>query len=183
MTASTNTAAKFWDPRTDRRAYVVWFALAALGLLVGFGGDVVRYLSERPAPPLIMHLHGVVFVAWLVLVGVQIFLVEKGNVRLHKTLGWATVIVAGGMVPLGVTAAFVDEARRLHQPDSDPHFLALEFNDVIAFAIFTVAGVLLRRDPASHKRLMVLSAVAISDAGFGRISTGILRVNPTGPIA
>jgi hypothetical protein len=31
------------------------------------------------------------------------------------------------------------------------------------------AGVIFRRSPAAHKRLMILSAVAISDAGFARI--------------
>ena len=32
-----------------------------------------------------------------------------------------------------------------------------------------IAGVIFRRNPAAHKRLMILSAVAISDAGFARI--------------
>jgi hypothetical protein len=31
------------------------------------------------------------------------------------------------------------------------------------------AGVIFRRNPAAHKRLMILSAVAISDAGFARV--------------
>ena len=122
-----------------------------------------------------------VYAAWLFLVVAQIALVEKGDIRLHRWLGWATAVVALVMVPLGIAAAFVDEARRLHHPDSDPQFLALEFEEMVAFSAFTIAGLLLRRDPASHKRLMILSAVAISDAGFARIWLNGIKIAPPGP--
>ena len=169
-----------WDPRTDRKAYMVWMGLVVAAVLGGFGFDFARYLGETPPPPLIMHLHGAVYVSWLGLVVAQITLVEKGDIRLHRSLGWATAAVALIMVPLGLTAAFVDEARRLHHPDSDPQFLALEFEEMIAFSAFIVAGLLLRRDPATHKRLMILSAVAISDAGFARIWLNEIKVAPAG---
>lgn len=169
-----------WDPRTDRKAYVVWMALVLAAVSAGFASDFARYLTEQPAPPLILHVHGAIYFAWLVLVVGQIWLVEKGDIRLHRTLGWATAGVAVVMVPMGLAAAFVDEARRLGQPSSDPQFLALEFEEMIAFSAFTVAGVLLRKDPAAHKRLMILSAVAISDAGFGRIWSNWIKLMPPG---
>ncbi len=181
MTTSEGGAPRRWDPRTDRKAYIVWMGVVVAAVIAGFGVDFGRYLGERPPPPLIMHLHGAVYVAWLLLVVGQIFLVEKGDIRLHKWLGWATAIVSAIMVPLGLTAAFVDEARRLGQPGSDPQFLALEFEEMIAFSTFIVAGLLLRRDPASHKRLMILSAVAISDAGFARVWLNEFKIVPPGP--
>lgn len=183
MTMRWESSGRAWAPRTDRGVYVVWIAAVAALILTGFASDIVRYLGERPAPPLILHLHGFIYLTWLGLVAVQILLVEKGQVRLHRQLGWATVAVGAMLVPFGVVAALVDEARRIHQPDSDPHFLALEFGDMIAFAALSVAGVVLRRDPAAHKRLMILSAVALSDAGCGRISTNLLKVTPTNPFA
>jgi hypothetical protein len=73
------------------------------------------------------------------------------------------------MVPLGLTAALVDQVRQVTHPDYAPQFLALEFEEMIAFSVFMTAGVIFRRNPAAHKRLMLLSAVAISDAGFARI--------------
>jgi len=180
-TTSDGGAPKRWDPRTDRKAYMVWMALVLLAVVGGFGIDFVRYLGESPPPPAILHVHGAVYAAWLALVVIQIALVEKGDIRSHRWLGWATAGVALAMVPLGLTAAFVDEARRLHHPDSDPQFLALEFEEIIAFSTFTIAGLLLRRDPAAHKRLMILSAVAISDAGFARIWLNGIKVAPPGP--
>jgi len=72
-------------------------------------------------------------------------------------------------LPLGLAAAVVDQARQVGHPDYAPQFLALEFEEMIAFSVFMAAGVFFRWSAAAHKRLMLLSAVAISDAGFARI--------------
>jgi hypothetical protein len=40
---------------------------------------------------------------------------------------------------------------------------------MFAFSTFIIAGLLTRRNLADHKRWMILSAVAISDAGFARM--------------
>jgi hypothetical protein len=143
---------------------VIW-----AGMLGGFGLDFRRYMGETPAPPIILHIHAAVYVIWLILVSVQIFLVQTGDIRLHMRLGWATAIVSAAMVPLGLVAALVDQARQVGHPDYAPQFLALEFEEILAFSTFIIAGLLSRRNLAEHKRWMILSAVAISDAGFARI--------------
>lgn len=143
---------------------MVWAAI-----LAGFGLDFARYQGEAPPPPFILHFHAAVFVLWLTLVTLQNLWVEMGNLRRHKQLGWLTVAVSVLMVPLGLTAALVDQARQVTHSDYAPQFLALEFEEMIAFSVFMTAGPIFRRSPAAHKRLMLLSAVAISDAGFARI--------------
>jgi hypothetical protein len=163
------TALSAWSPASDRKIYGVWIGVVWVAILAGFGMDFVRYLGESPPPPIIMHVHAAVFVLWLGLVTLQILWVEIGNLRRHKQLGWLTVAVSALMVPLGLAAALVDQARQVTHPDYAPQFLALEFQEMIAFSVFMTAGVIFRRSPAAHKRLMVLSAVAISDAGFARI--------------
>jgi hypothetical protein len=156
-------------PRTDRNIYVLWMSIIWAAMLGGFGLDFSRYMHETPPPPAILHIHAAVYVVWLVLVSLQIFLVQAGNIRLHMRLGWATAIVSAAMIPLGLIAALVDQARSVGHPDYAPQFLALEFEEMIAFSVFIVAGLLSRRNLAEHKRWMILSAVAISDAGFARI--------------
>ena len=153
---------------------VIWAAM-----LGGFGLDVRRYMGETPPPPNILHIHASVYVIWLVLVSVQIFLVQNGDIRLHMRLGWATAIVSAAMVPLGLVAALVDQARQVGHPDYAPQFLALEFEEMLAFSAFIIAGLLSRRNLAEHKRWMILSAVAISDAGFARI--WLIGINHTFP--
>jgi hypothetical protein len=162
-------ASSLWSPASDRKIYWVWIGLVWAAILAGFGMDLARYLGEAPTPPFILHLHAAVYVLWLGLVTLQILWVELGKVRRHKQLGWLTVAVSAVMVPLGLTAALVDQARQVTHPDYAPQFLALEFEEMFAFSVFMIAGVVFRRKPAAHKRLMILAAVAISDAGFARI--------------
>ncbi len=109
----------------------------------------------------------------------QIFLVQTTHIRLHMRLGWATAIVSAAMVPLGLAAALVDQARQVGHPDYAPQFLALEFEEMLAFSTFIIAGLLNRRNLAEHKRWLILSAVAISDAGFARI--WLMGINHTFP--
>jgi hypothetical protein len=179
---SSVTAGAAWNPRSDRKAYIVWMGVVWAAMLAGFGLDFARYLGETPPPPAILHFHGMVFVVWLGLVTAQIFLVESGDIRRHKTLGWATAIFSAVMVPLGIVAALVDQARQVGHPDYAPQFLALEFEEMFAFSTFIIAGLLWRKDPAAHKRLMILSAVAISDAGFARAWLMGIKVAPPGPL-
>jgi hypothetical protein len=153
----------------DRKIYIGWIGVVWLAIISGFGLDFGRYMAEQPGPPAILHIHATVYVVWLVLVSVQIFLVETGDIKRHKTLGWATAILSAVMVPLGLTAAFVDQARQIGTTDYAPQFLSLEFGEMIGFATFIAAGILWRKNIAAHKRLMILAAVAISDAGFARL--------------
>ena len=180
---SAVTADAAWHPRTDRKAYIVWMGVVWAGTLAGFGLDFSRYFGETPPPPAILHLHGAVYAAWLGLVAFQVFLVEKGDIRLHKNLGWATAVVSAAMVPLGIVAALVDQARQISHPDYAPQFLGLEFVDMLGFAIFIAAGLLWRKDPAAHKRLMILSALALVDASFSRAWQLTIKAVPTGPFS
>jgi hypothetical protein len=172
-------AATAWSPTSDRKIYIVWIGAVWAAILAGFGMDFTRYTGEAPPPPFILHFHAAVYVLWLGLVTLQILWVEMGNLRRHKQLGWLTVAVSVLMVPLGLAAALVDQVRQIAHPDYAPQFLALEFEEMITFSVFMTAGVIFRRSPAAHKRLMLLSAVAISDAGFARIwLIGIKREIP-----
>ena len=155
---------------------MIWAAIVG-----GFAIDFARYIHESPPPPTILHVHAAVYVVWLALVSVQIFLVETGNIRLHMRLGWAIAVLSAAMVPLGLAAAMVDQARKVNHPDYAPQFLALEFEEMFAFSTFIIAGLLARKNLAEHKRLMILSAVAISDAGFARIWVNGIHYTLPGP--
>jgi hypothetical protein len=146
------------------------------------GADFARFLHEHPSPPLILDLHGTFSVVWLGLVSTQVLLAETGNIPLHRRLGWATLAVSAAMVPLGVAAAMVDMARQVGHADYAPQFLGEEFQDIFAFAVCTVAGVVTRRNRADHSRFMVLAAVALADVGPGRIATNLFGAAPTGPL-
>jgi hypothetical protein len=57
---------------------------------------------------------------------------------------WAGVLAGFGLdfTRLGLAAALVDQARQVSHPDYAPQFLALEFEEMIAFSVFMAAGVI-----------------------------------------
>jgi hypothetical protein len=164
----------------DRNIFVVWMGLIWVAVIVGFVPDFARYLGEAPPPPLILHFHAAIFLLWLVLVSLQIFWVKVGNLRLHRQLGWLTVVISALMVLTTLIAALEDQARQVTHPDYMPQFLAVEFGELIGFCGCMTAGVLWRRNPAAHKRLMLLSAVSISDAATARIFLFTFPIHPPG---
>jgi hypothetical protein len=160
--------------QADRQVTLVWIAAIWTFALFGFGADVARFLHEHPAPPPVLALHGAFSVAWLGLVSTQVLLAETGSIRLHRRLGWWVISVSAAMVPMGVVAAMVDMARQVGHPDFAPQFLGEEFQDIFAFAVCTVAGVVTRRKRVDHSRFMVLAAIALADVGPGRIATNLV---------
>jgi hypothetical protein len=175
-----STATLPW--RADRNVTLVWIAMIWTFVLFGFGADVARFLHESPPPPLVLDLHGLFSVFWLGLVSTQVVLAETGKIRLHKELGWATIAVSAIMVPFGFVAAMVDMARQAVHPDYAPQFLGEEFQDIFAFTVCTIAGVITRKARIDHSRFMVLAAVALADVGPGRIASNLLNPTPTNPL-
>jgi hypothetical protein len=170
--------------RADRKVTLVWMTAIWTFVLFGFGADFARFLHEQPSPPLILALHGAFSVTWLGLVSTQVFLAETGDIRLHRRLGWVAVSVSAAMVPLGVVAAMVDMTRQVGHADYAPQFLGEEFQDIFAFAVCTLAGVLTRKTRIDHSRFMVLAAVALADVGPGRIATNLVFSGaPASPLA
>jgi hypothetical protein len=153
----------------DRNFFLAMVGLACVGIIRGFGGDIAQHLAaHRPAYPLIVHFHAVAFVSWLALFTVQVLLVRLKRLPVHRKLGMAMVWLALVMVVLGPSAALTVQHRGMNDPDADPAFLSIQFTDILAFAGLAAAGIALRKAPSAHKRLMLLSTLHITDAGFAR---------------
>ena len=75
---------------------------------VFFGFARTHYLAgvfRAPLPNLLVHIHGTVFSAWILLVIAQTSLVASGRVDLHRRLGLLGFGVACLMVVLGLMVA------------------------------------------------------------------------------
>ena len=117
---------------------------------------------------MILHVHSAVFVSWLVAYTAQIVLVRAGRPALHRRLGMAMVFGIGAMAVVGPLTAYAIQNRNFGTSHSDPAFLSVQLGDLIAFVGLSVAGLVLRRQPAAHKRLMLLAILQLSTAGFSR---------------
>ncbi len=152
-----------------------------VGVLSGFGTDSFQHVSKFGLDyPLIVHFHAVAFVGWLVLFTTQVLLIRSERKDIHRKLGIAGAGLATIMIFLGPATALIVDARAYELTGKTPEFLAVQFADILAFATLTGAGLLLRGRSPSHKRLLLLGLMYISDAGFARFLNPIL-VAPLGP--
>jgi hypothetical protein len=159
-----------WPARDDRRAALVWLGIFWIIVGVGFGFDLHNYFHEQPPVPRIVHVHAVVTTIWLLIVTALVLMVETGNVKLHRRFGW---FVAGYAILVVVIAPWSElswQALNLHTPGSlPPEFLSIAFSGVICLAVLLPWGIRLRRNSAAHRRVLMLAAICISDAGFSRM--------------
>jgi uncharacterized membrane protein YozB (DUF420 family) len=155
--------------RRDRNAALVLLGLIWTGILMGFVPDAMRHVATHARPyPLIVHFHAAAFVGWLLFLSTQIMLVRTGNTAVHRRLGVFGAGLAAIMLVLGPATALTVQHVDFGTKASDPPFLSVQLLGITTFAILVAAGLLLRRDAAAHKRLMLLGTLFISDAGFAR---------------
>ena len=87
--------------------------------------------AERPAPPLLIHIHAAVFTLWLFVQTAQIVVALRGNIGLHRRLGAYALGLAAVMVPLGLAAALTSKVIHLDMPGTEPQFLAEIFKPLV----------------------------------------------------
>ena len=160
----------------------------AMGLTVfaGFAASYyLRLLDGGPKATLtggpftgLVHLHGALFTAWVLLFIVQTALVSSRRVAVHRRLGVAGGVLAAAMVAAGTTIAIATAARGSAPPGADPlAFLIIPLFDMVLFATFVGLALALRRDKEMHKRLMLLAYVSIIVAAVARLP-GVLAIGP-----
>jgi hypothetical protein len=160
---------------TGERRFYTWMTLAMLvTVFVGFA----RSFFLRPLFPTwpsphegIFYAHGALFTAWVVLLVVQARLVAAGRTDLHRKLGRWGVVLAVGMVVLGVLGALI-AARRptgfVGIPVPALQFLVVPFFDMLIFSSFVTMAIVRRGEPQAHKRWMLLASIELLTAAIAR---------------
>lgn len=155
--------------RWDRAFFPIYVGLIWLAILLGFVPEIVHHIRSgaKPFPP-ILHVHGAVFVGWLVLLTTQLLLIRNRQVTLHRKLGYFGAALAAVMVPLGVATGLTIQRMRLGETGSEPSFFSVQLIDMIEFGGLAAAAISARKMPSAHKRLILLATLSIADAGFAR---------------
>lgn len=180
----TAVSARLRTTEVDRYFYVGLSVAVAVTVFAGFAPTyfLKGYYGSPPLSSLV-HAHGLAFTAWIVLFFSQTVLIASGQRNIHRKLGVAGACLAVAMIALGISAA-VGAIRSNHTPPGiDPRsFLVLPFFDILVFAILIWAGITFRRQPETHKRLMLLATVAMLDAPIARLP-GIFALGPMASFA
>ncbi len=161
---------------SDRPLYL----LAALGIslivLIGFARTyyLKGFFATPPLPSLVVHLHGIVMTAWVVLFLVQVSLVAKRRTKTHQRLGVLGAVLSALVVVVGVVTALYAAARGATPGPPSLEFLIVPLGDMLVFAILIGAALYYRRRLDVHKRLMILAAVNMMAPAIARIPLGFI---------
>lgn len=156
-------------------------ALAAFGLLllVSIVGFWRSYFSRFTAPDVHIthHAHGLVMLAWVLLLIAQAWLIRSGRRRHHRHLGRISFVLA----PLVVATAVWVNLRFLGQFDLTKPIPPVELGFhwfgwflPAAFAIGYGLAIVHRRDAARHARYMASTALVFLIPGLGRATGNYL---------
>ena len=156
-----------------RRLDHVFFSGMALLMLatvfVGFSRSY--YLAgvfRAPLPNPLIHAHGAAFSCWILLLVAQTSLVSARRLDIHRRLGMAGFLLACLMVTLGVWAGTDALARASPVDGGARSFYIIPLTDMLAFATLVAVAFRERRNPAAHKRLILIATTALMIAAVAR---------------
>lgn len=163
----------------EHRPFVWMAALFVAVALVGFLPSSIGKVGavaagQRPPFLPVLHVHALSMGAWLLLLLVQASLAASGRSHLHRRLGLGSLALVPVMVGSGfllVPATFqwvwaVVSAPPPGMPAAEAEFLRTLITNIplaqlrsgiLFVALVSVALLLRRRDPGTHRRLMILA--------------------------
>ena len=152
-----------------RTRFYFWLSLVCLA--IGVGGFFATYwlqvmLGAFTGTPL-MHIHGLVFTGWLLLLVGQNWRIAQGRLDHHRAWGLAGIALAALMLAVGYTTAIAGLSGRLAAGYGDDAraFLIVPFFSVTTFFGFVIAAMANIRRPEWHKRfIFVATTVALMPA-------------------
>jgi hypothetical protein len=166
--AQATVAPQLPGRRYDKVFFGSMSILLLLIALIGFGRSYyLAGIFRAPLPAPIVHVHGALNTAWMLLLVVQALLVSAKKIKWHMTLGIAGFCLAVLMVGIG----FVVSANQLHRYSTHPRILSFEsipFFEQVCFAVLVAFAFTLRRKAAVHKRLILLATIAMMNAALSR---------------
>ncbi len=147
----------------DKYFYLI-FAFASCALVFfGFGPTYYfRLIDPNASVSTIVHLHAIVFSAWMLLFLVQTILVETGRTSLHKTFGLFGLLIAIGIVAVGYLTAVSGARTGYLGPGVERNlefskfFMVVPMRDLAWFIGSLALAIYFRNTPETHKRLMIL---------------------------
>lgn len=153
-----------------RPSFHLWMTL--LMAFFVFGGFGLTYLGPLangtlPAAPPVVHLHGVVFFAWTLLLVTQAALVNARNVRLHRSVGTLGIALGTLIVFVGLLISIIS----INGPwnDNTLGLLYLSFVAPPSFALLFAMAIRAVRTPAVHRTLILAAMLSILMPGINRL--------------
>ncbi len=149
---------------------VLLFVMIVIGFWPSYYGPLVRGTAKAPV---ILHIHGVIFIGWMLLLIAQTVFAARGELRTHRALGTFGIGYGTVVWLLGVLVSFVAPVINVNSGrwtlQEAAAFFPIPFGDMVLFGGYFLAAVLTRGKPALHKRYMVMATIAVAFAAAFRL--------------
>ena len=158
-----------WQLLYARYFFVAMAFIFIVMAVVGFGQDYQMIYAQHITIFWFAHVHGALLTAWLLIFLTQTILAARGNLAFHRKLGLFAVAI--GLL-VWISMGIVIFHAHIGYPPHDKIawaivlFLVLIMN---LFGLFFGWGVMVRKNAASHKRLLFLATLMLITAGFNRV--------------
>jgi len=165
------SAEKSTTGRGNRTYFLFALTVSAI-MLAGFAKNYYlrTWIGSRPITAMV-HVHGLVMTAWILLFLTQTLLVAKRRTDLHRKLGVGGAVLAIVVVVLGIYT-IAGSILRQHLGTSVGSFaltfVAFDGLSLLLFGGLVVTALRTRGRPQTHKRLMLMAAVTLLPPAFGR---------------
>ena len=166
-----NTRTSIDKRRAERIFYMAMSVAILITVFAGFSRTFFLrpYFQTQPLLPVLIA-HGIIFSAWIVLFLTQTTLIAARRTRVHMRLGIAGGVLASLMFVIGIYTSLIRANGPSPIPDVNPlSFLTIPLGDMLLFGALVGAAFYFRRRADTHKRLMLLSTIAILPAAVARL--------------
>jgi hypothetical protein len=120
----------------------------------------------------IMHFHGMMMIGWLLMLLVQPILILKGKVKLHRSVGRLSYVLAP-LVLVSMYLVTLGSLDRVVAPEEQAAVvarrMALDAPLIIFFAILYILAIVYKHRTALHSRFMVSTAFMLIGPPLSRL--------------
>lgn len=148
-----------------------YFWMVLLMAFFVFGGFGMTYWyplaagTFRPAPP-VVHLHGLTYFSWMLLLITQAALVNVRNVALHRSLGMFGIALATAVLMMGALITILGASRA---SGGAAHGIYLGITAVTGFGLLFTLALRNTRRPDIHRRLILFAMLPLLPPGIHRL--------------
>lgn len=153
----------------ERLFFLVMAGLITLTVVIAFGLFFSAGFSSFSSPWWV-HIHAVTFTIWIALYVSQNILVYRNNIALHRKLGRIIAVYAVWVVIVSLILTPLTLMVGRSPPFFTPSFfLALDWTNIVVFALIFYAAIVNCKRTEWHRRLMLCATVCLIAPAWGRI--------------
>ena len=150
------------------RFYLFMSALYFAVVLIGFSRSFyLKSYFDFPTLPVHLYLHGFALTSWFALALLQPWLIRNRQAGLHRRLGVIGATLAISVVLTGLWTVALRDAPEI---DQYPTRAAGNLASLLMFSSCVSFGLFFRKNPETHKRLMLLGSIPILAPALDRLA-------------